>query len=118
MSEGDYYTVSQAAPPPNFVRLPKGALWVPWLSMEPVEGIRTHVMFKYRDLYGEVLYDFLVEPPGGLSALPAKGDLVTLPVDYDEDRLHEYAVQERHYAYSDWPGQAGSTTQLITIIVT
>ena len=76
--------------------------------------MRTHVCFKGGDPGGVKLFEFDVESTG---LLPAKGELVTLPVDYDEQRLQQYEVVDRYSCYS-WQRQGQPTSQYVDIIVT
>jgi hypothetical protein len=78
------------------------------------QDMRTHVCFKCGDPGGVKLFEFDVESTG---LLPAKGELVTLPVDYDEQRLQQYEVVDRYSCYS-WQRQGQLTTQYVDIIVT
>jgi hypothetical protein len=75
--------------------------------------IRTHVSFKYGDPGGDKLFEIDVESTG---LLPAKGELVTLPIDYDEQRLQQYEVLDRYSCYSWRVGQPAA--QYVDIIVT
>ena len=76
--------------------------------------MRTHVCFKCVDPGGVKLFEFDVESTG---LLPAKGELVTLPVDYDEQRLQQYEVVDRYSCYS-WQGVDQPAAQYVDIIVT
>jgi hypothetical protein len=81
--------------------------------------MRTHVCFKCVDPGGVKLFEFDVESTG---LLPAKGELVTLPVDYDEQHLQQYEVLDGYSCYSwqgyPWQGLDQPATQYVDIIVT
>ena len=78
------------------------------------QGIRTHVSFKYGDPGGDKLFEIDVESTGHL---PAKGELVTLPIEYDEQRLQQYEVLDRYSCYLR-RGVSQPAAQYVDIIVT